>query len=205
MGNWSEALDFNNYSSIIGLGNYLPLAGGIMSGSIKRYYSENSDDPMIALTSNNKDVWLWRINSGSSAGVAISQAAGFGLKYIGSGTGVNNNLVLYADNFGSNSEYGTQVAAVTINQSGAITISNSSYGPLTIKRTNTNYTGIRFENNNGALGSISMGAVNCPLVRWNAEATTLILYLILKTLNGLICLYLLLLTLKLSRCLVKFK
>lgn len=171
-GNWSEILDSNNYSSIIGLGNYLPLAGGIMSGSIKRYYNENSDDPMIALTSNNKDVWLWRINSGSSAGVAISQAAGFGLKYIGSGTGVNNNLVLYADNLGSNSEYGTQVAAVTINQSGAITISNSSYGPLTIKRTNTNYAGIRFENSNGALGSISMSDVNGPLVRWNAAATT---------------------------------
>lgn len=51
------------------------------------------------------------------------------------------------------------------------TISNSNYGPLTIKRSNTNYAGIRFENSNGALGSISMGAVNGPLVRWDATAT----------------------------------
>jgi hypothetical protein len=68
---------------------------------------------MIHLVSNNQDVWLWRINSGNDATVYTSAKYGYGLKYIGTGSDINNNLVLYAD-----AQAGTQVAAVTINQSG---------------------------------------------------------------------------------------
>ena len=98
--------------------SYLPLAGGTMTAAIKRHYGAASDDPMFSLTSNGKDVWLWRISDNSSGTVETSAAYGFGLKYIGSGTGNNNNLVLYADN-----QSGTQVAAITINQDGTLTFS----------------------------------------------------------------------------------
>ena len=98
--------------------SYLPLAGGTMTAAIKRHYGAASDDPMFSLTSNGKDVWLWRISYNSSGTVQTSAAYGFGLKYIGSGTGNNNNLVLYADN-----QSGTQVAAITINQDGTLTFS----------------------------------------------------------------------------------
>ena len=100
--------------------SYLPLAGGTMTGAMKRYYSAASADPMISLTTNNQDIWLWRISSGSSAGVNTSASYGFGLKYIGTGSGNDNNLVLYADNQG-----GTQVAAMTVNQNGTTTFSGT--------------------------------------------------------------------------------
>ena len=100
--------------------SYLPLAGGTMTAAIKRHYGAASNDPMISLTTSEKDVWLWRISGNSSGTVQTSAAYGFGLKYIGSGTGNNNNLVLYADN-----QAGTQVAAMTVNQDGTTTFSGT--------------------------------------------------------------------------------
>lgn len=98
----------------------LPKAGGEMTGAIKRYYSAASDDPMIALTSNNQDAWLWRINHGTSAGGSTSGVYGFGLKYIDTGDSNNNNLILYAD-----AQNGTQVAAMTMTQDGVIKLSST--------------------------------------------------------------------------------
>jgi len=69
-----------------------------MTGALKRYYGSASNDPMIALTSNNLDVWLWRINHGTSAITSTSGVYGFGLKYVGTGDGEENNLLLCADN-----------------------------------------------------------------------------------------------------------
>jgi hypothetical protein len=80
-----------------------------MTGAIKRLYSAASNDPMIALTSNNQDVWLWRINHGNSVTVGTSALSGFGLKYIGTGSGNDNKLVLYSD-----AQNVTQVAAMTM-------------------------------------------------------------------------------------------
>jgi len=37
----------------------LPLAGGTMTGAIKRYYGSASTDPMISLTANNQDAILF--------------------------------------------------------------------------------------------------------------------------------------------------
>lgn len=37
-------------------GSYLPLAGGTMSGAIKRYYSAASNDPTLSVVSNSKDI-----------------------------------------------------------------------------------------------------------------------------------------------------
>ena len=89
-----------------------PIAVG---GSITRFYKNASDEPMIALTSNDRDTWLWRINWDTTASsLAVDKKYGFGLKYIGTGSGNDNSLVLYADN-----QAGTQVKAVEVKQNGA--------------------------------------------------------------------------------------
>lgn len=52
------------------------------------------------------------------------------------------------------------------------TISNTSYGPLTIERKDSaNMAAIKFKNNNGDLGSIGMNAVNGNLIIYNAATS----------------------------------
>ena len=115
-------------------GNYLPLSGGTMTGAIKRNYDAASDDPMISLKSNNMDAWLWRISHGSHA---TSAAYGFGLKYIGTGSGIDNRLRLYADN-----QESTQLIALSINQYGQIGIKTDSDTAYTVNISgNTNSIG----------------------------------------------------------------
>lgn len=130
---WSDLVTFG--SNALSSTSYLPLDGSsAMTGAIKRYYGSDSNDPMIALTSKNKDIWLWRINDGSSANTGTSEKAGYGLKYIGSGSGVGNYLRLYADNLQSNgTTYGDQVAVFTINQAGGINIGGTSMTSTTYK------------------------------------------------------------------------
>lgn len=105
---------------------YLPLAGGTMTGTIYRNYTAASDQPMISLASANFDTWLWRIKDyATGASTDTSKVYGYGLKYIGTGEGVNNRLRLIADN-----QAGTAVTAVSINQAGQIGIgvdSDASY------------------------------------------------------------------------------
>ena len=117
---WSSVLNVQKALGIkdsSGNGVYLPLSGGTMTGSIKRFYSAASNDPMITFTSYNQDVWLWRINDGSSLSTAVSGVYGYGLKYLGTGSGNDNKLVLYSD-----AQSGTQVAAMSMQQDGTITL-----------------------------------------------------------------------------------
>ena len=107
---------------------FVNVTGDTMTGALKRYYGAASTDPMIALSAGDFDVWLWRINNTSSASVSTSGCYGFGLKYIGTGSGNNNNLVLYSD-----AQAGTQVAAMTMNQDGKITLAVSPTAPGFIK------------------------------------------------------------------------
>ena len=101
------------------LGNYLPLAGGTMTGAIKRNYASASTDPVVTVSSNNQDVWLWRVSSGNPT-YATSADYGFGLMYKGTGSDNNNNLILYADN-----QAGTQVASMTIKQDGSVSFNST--------------------------------------------------------------------------------
>ncbi|MCM1361052.1 MAG: hypothetical protein NC235_03995 [Clostridiales bacterium] len=52
------------------------------------------------------------------------------------------------------------------------TISSDSFGPLIIKRNNTNHAAIQFENSKGILGAISMNAVDGDLMKYNSTHTT---------------------------------
>lgn len=123
--------------------SYLPTAGGKMTGAIKRYYSAASNDPMIALSSNNLDVWLWRINhSASDATVSTSGVYGFGLKYLGAGDGNNNDLVLYAD-----AQSGTQVEVYRVHQDGSFIFKSTPYvGSNTVMLSNHAANGITSTN-----------------------------------------------------------
>ena len=114
---------------------YLPLAGGTMTGTIYRNYTVASNEPMLSLASNNQDVWLWRIKDyGTGSATSTSKVYGFGLKYIGTGNGINNKLSIIADN-----QTSTAVTALDINQSGQVSIganlSNSTSYMLTVNGT----------------------------------------------------------------------
>ena len=53
------------------------------------------------------------------------------------------------------------------------TISSSSYGPLTIKRSgSSNMAAIKFENDSGALGSIGMNTVSGNLMKYNSDTSS---------------------------------
>ena len=96
---------------------YLPLAGGTMTGTIHREYSESNQTPFIWINGSDYDNYIWQIGSGTTT----KQYYGYALKYIGTGNGEANYLRLYADNQG-----GTDVIAIGINQSGQVGIGNDA-------------------------------------------------------------------------------
>ena len=89
--------------------DYLPLAGGEVTGKIIRRYSSTSNDATIHVLSKNTDNYIWKVDDNDTPGY------GFGLKYIGSGTGNNNDLVLFADN-----QAQTQKEAFRVHQDGVV-------------------------------------------------------------------------------------
>ena len=92
---------------------YLKRTGGSMTGTIDRTYSASNQTPFIHIDSGDYDNYIWQIGSGTST----NQYYGYGLKYIGTGSGVNNLLRLYADNQNS-----TDKIAIGINQNGQVGI-----------------------------------------------------------------------------------
>ena len=149
------------------LGNYLPLSGGTMTGAtatIKRdMTSANSGSPFYSLKSTDVDAWLWRV---SSANYSLSADYGFGLKYTGSDTGVNNRLRLYADN-----QINSQVIAVSINQSGQIGVGVDSDTSYRVKISGDTYTTNKFVST--GLLNVATGSTNrSKTILWNTSGTT---------------------------------
>ena len=87
-----------------------PLAN---SGGIYKNFTANNQSPVIWMNGSNTDNWLWQISSGTTT----KQYYGYGLKYIGTGSGVGNVLRLYADNLGH-----ADIIAIGINQNGQVGI-----------------------------------------------------------------------------------
>lgn len=87
-----------------------PLAN---SGGIYKNFTANNQSPVIWMNGNDTDNWLWQISSGT----VTKQYYGYGLKYIGTGSGVGNVLRLYADNQGN-----ADIIAIGINQNGQVGI-----------------------------------------------------------------------------------
>lgn len=115
-GTAQTALDFSTTFAPYNADGYLPLSGGTMTGTITRIYNAASDSPTISVQSNNQNVWIWRVKDlYTGSDTSTSQVYGFGLKYIGTQSGNDNSLGLYADNL-----TGTQVLAMEVKQNGDI-------------------------------------------------------------------------------------
>ena len=70
----------------------LPLAGGNMTGNINRYYSTSSTEPMLKLSANNVNAYLFQIGHGTSAGNVAGNY--YILKYVGQQNTPDNELQL---------------------------------------------------------------------------------------------------------------
>lgn len=104
-----------------------PLAN---SGGIYKNFTANNQNPVIWMNGNDTDNWLWQISSGTST----KQYFGYGLKYIGTGSGASNVLRLYADNQGQ-----TDVIAIGINQNGQVGIGTDANGSHRLMVSGTGY------------------------------------------------------------------
>lgn len=133
---WTRVLTNRNYTDYA-----LPITGGIMTGPITFNCSDEVDRNII------------RINGGNYTDSTIGKW-GFTLKYLGSGSGDDNSLALYADN----QQAETQNTAFEIKQSGNIHFGNSVYA--------TTFTG-NLTGNASSAGTIkiynSNNAGNYPL------------------------------------------
>jgi hypothetical protein len=104
-----------------------PLAN---SGGIYKNFTANNQNPVIWMNGNDTDNWLWQISSGTST----KQYYEYGLKYIGTGSGVSNVLRLYADNQGQ-----ADIIAIGINQNGQVGIGTDANGSHRLMVSGTGY------------------------------------------------------------------
>lgn len=111
--------NISDFASSASLANYLPLAGGTMTGPITRLYSSASNSPMLKIGSNNQDIQIFKVYSSDLTYSDTGNLCGYSLVYAGTGTSANNLLRLMADN---TTTAGDKKKAITINQSGQVGI-----------------------------------------------------------------------------------
>ncbi len=109
-----KGLGSNAYSST----SYLPLAGGTVTGNIKRYNSGASTEPMITLLANNQDAYLFEVGHGSAA-ASISSSNHYKLLYKGTNTSPDNYLQLIA------STGSADTIAMQVNENGNVSFTNT--------------------------------------------------------------------------------
>jgi len=109
-GNYTSycATSDHNHDSV-----YVKKVGDDVSGTLKRTYTASNQTPMLWMDGYDYDNYLWQISSGTNT----KQYYGYGLKYVGTGSGVGNLLRLIADNQGQ-----TDITAIGINQNGQVGI-----------------------------------------------------------------------------------
>ena len=113
--NITLSLDDVSDGSSRSLANYVLKAGDTMTGTLKRSFTATDADEGIRFLGGDYDNYLLTIAYSSTTANTI--AYGYGLKYIGSGSGVANALRLMAGN-----QNGTPVTAIGVNQNGQIGI-----------------------------------------------------------------------------------
>lgn len=102
----------------------LPLAGGNMTGNINRYYSASSTEPMLKLSANNVNAYLFQIGHGTSAGNVAGNY--YILKYVGQQNTPDNELQLI-----SAVSTSTEKIAIKINENGVISFPQMTKGNAT--------------------------------------------------------------------------
>lgn len=139
--------------------SYLPLGGGEMTGKITRRYTSASNDPAIQVLSKNLDTYIWKVDDNDTKGY------GFGLKYIGTGTGNNNDLVLFADN-----QAKTQKEAFRVHQDSTVIFGTTPrVGDVAVSLSNHTHSG--YAASSHSHGSItSGGAISSGTALANGDA-----------------------------------
>ena len=157
---------------------YLKLSGGTMSGTISRYYSSASSDPMISLSSNDQTVNLFKVGHGTST--TISSAA-YALQYVGANNAPNNYLQILANATSNSSsvalridENGTTYFPTGFNYSG---IQSGSYDVArVIWFADSDGVGIPVYDNdfkyNPSSNTISIGAGTLSATQYSGNAAT---------------------------------
>lgn len=124
-------------------------------GGIYKLVTTANTSPLIQLVSDNQDVSIFKVASGTS--IIDSWSCGFDLKYIGTGANVNNVLTLYAGDYANTK---AQVIGWSVNQAGQMgirTTPNTSYA-LNING-NTLTNGTVYINNSTEAGADNAGAL----------------------------------------------
>lgn len=91
-----------------------------MTGRIDRYYSATSTDPLLRVSANNKDCYLFEIGHGTSAGTVSGNS--YVLEYHGSGSSPENTLRLLTRASNAYAE------AVKVNENGIVTFAKQIVG-----------------------------------------------------------------------------
>ena len=114
--------------------NYLPLTGGTITGAIKRYYNEASDDPAIVVTSNNQNITVLQVGHSNSISTTKHY---YKIVYLGEGATPNNTLQLI-----SATTAGNATTAIEVNEEGIVTFNktvNASISGTAAYATTTTY------------------------------------------------------------------
>lgn len=100
---------------------YVNVTGDTMTGDLTitgiNFQDTDGLKPVLKIGSSNKDTTIWRVYSNDASYSLNSSIYGYSLKYLGTGSGNNNKLVLIADN-----QTGTRVTAISITQDGVVTL-----------------------------------------------------------------------------------
>lgn len=122
--NWRDLVTFG--SNATNSTAYLPLAGGTMTGDLTvtgiNFQDTDGSKPVLKIGSPNKDTTIWRVYSSDNTYGLNSSIFGYSLKYLGTGGGNDNKLVLIADN-----QTGARVTAVSMTQDGVTTFNSVPY------------------------------------------------------------------------------
>ncbi len=108
------------------LANYVLKAGDTMTGTLKRTFTATDQPEGIRFIGGDYDNYLLTIASSSTTANVITY--GYGLKYIGTGTGAANALRLMAGN-----QNGTPVIALAFNQNGQVGIKTAADTSFALK------------------------------------------------------------------------
>lgn len=150
--------------------NILTIPQTTNGGYLYKNYTSASTTPAIVIGSNNQNVNLIRVYS-SDGTYRDDKLYGFNLRYMGAGSGVNNELRFYADN-----QTGAETIAISMNQSGQVGIKNAANTSYSLYVNGATYiNGATTINNNLDItaGTIYFGksATNKAILAYNSNNT----------------------------------
>lgn len=112
-------------------------------GGIYKLVTTANTSPLIQLVSDNQDVSIFKVASGTS--IIDSWSCGFDLIYKGTGAGIDNLLTLYAGDYHNT---GTKVIGWSVNQAGQMGIKTTPSSSYSLNINGNTYSNGKFYINN---------------------------------------------------------